>query len=150
LGAWPAYFAPEFGEPLVPGVLADGAWLASGDFGVTLVPAPDVEAPLLAPASRSFFILLCFARLCFVGFAVVSAVVSVLAPALAFGRFVFESTFAFAVPVQAAAGVWTLVDLSVLTDESAAKALKEIAAMPLTITGRSLCIWVSMVKCMEL
>ena len=86
----------------MPGVLADGAWPASGDFGVSLVPLPDVadEEPLLAPfASLSFFILRsCFARLCLVGFAVSApVVVSVLAPALAFGRLVFESTLALAV-----------------------------------------------------
>jgi hypothetical protein len=125
---------------LVPGVLAEGAWPAWGDFGVVLVPEEADEEPPLAPVvSLSFFILLCFTRLCFAGLAVSLAVVlSVLAPPLALGLLVFESTLAL---VDAPAVAF----LSVRTDEeSAANTLKEIAARLLKATGRNLRILVSM------
>jgi hypothetical protein len=132
--------APEFGEPRLPGVVEAGGVEPSGDLGVALSGfAALVEEPLLAPLS---FFILCLARLCFAGLVVVvSAVASVLAPALAFGVFDLESTFALAAE-PAAVGVCAWV--SVLTDESAAYTLKEIAARLLRTTGRNLRILVSM------
>jgi hypothetical protein len=150
---------PEFGEPFVPGVLDDGGWLASGDFGTADVPAPEVAAPapvevdeppeafvpeVLPEALLSRFALRsCFERFwCLVVAPVVLSVeASVLAPVLAlapaFGLVLFESTLAL-VEEPAVALV------SFFTDESAANTLKEIAARLLRAKGRNLRIVVSM------
>jgi hypothetical protein len=165
--------APEFGEPWLPGVLAAGADPLSGDFGVAMLApveelvepeaVPAVESPLLELASLSFFILrscLRSARFCLRSsrllalvsvFALVSlVVVSVLAPALALPfasvEFVFESTFALP---DAAAGAWDSVALLSWV-VSTAKALKEIAAIPPTITGKSFRIFISVMRFTEI